>query len=435
MNPLSDLYPEYQLISLLIQYPEKWGNQIFATIKPEMFRDDYNRAVFEFCLKLQKQNKPIGLLAFQENKKLLGHVVELTPIISGINGISYKPLLDKIVSDYKHRALKRMAAKVMEQAKDVNCPIDDIFRFIEDTRTALNVTTSNNFKSLADIIDESGNEVAYKEMTVSKIKTGWKVFDSNVIIKKGDLIALAGRPSMGKTDWALQFAKQIGKHGHPSAIFSLETAAEYLNKRLAGGSTLQEYLNGCVQNARLPIYIDDNPIQNLFSARAQVQYAIKKFNIEIAIFDYLTLMDAPNNENRNREIEELTKGLKILARETEVPIMVLVQLNRGVEARRDRRPMLSDLRDSGAIEQIIDICLMAYRPIYYQIKEVEGIPDTTNYLEIISTKQREGAWGALQFFYDAKNKIIGDWAGEQRDFGDHKNYIDTDEKQPDQAPF
>ena len=179
---------------------------------------------------------------------------------------------------------------------------------------------------------------------------------------------------------------------------------------------MQEYLDGCAKNVDLPIYIDDNPIQNVFSARAQVEYAYKKFGIKVAIFDFLTLMDTPAGENRNREIEELTKGLKINARETNIPHIILAQLNRGVEGRRDKRPELSDLRDSGAIEQIVDIALFLYRPIYYDIKEVDGISDTTNYLEVLSRKQREGARGAMQFFYDPIKKIVGDWGGEKLDY-------------------
>lgn len=438
MNILSDLYSEYQLIALLIQYPEKWGSQIFSVIRPEMFRDDYNRAIFEYCRELRDQNKEINLLAFQDNKKFLPHIIEILPIIAGVNGIDYRPLIEKILTDYKHRALRRMAAKVIDQAKDSGSSIEEIFRYIEDTRMSLDVTTSNNFKSLADIIDETGNTEAYKGMTVSCLTTGWHVFDSKVVIKPGDLIILAGRPSMGKTDWALQFAKAIGSHNHSSAIFSIETAGQYLNKRLAGGSNLQEYLEGCAKNIRLPIYIDDNPIQSLFSARAQLEYARKQFGIEIAILDYLSLMDIPKQENRNREIEELVKGLKILARETMIPLLVIAQLNRGVEGRRDRRPMLSDLRDSGAIEQVADIVLMAYRPIYYGINQIDDITETANYLEIISLKQREGARGILQFYYDAAKKKIGDWAGDKIEYDNYRpisESVPEPEAVPDGVPF
>lgn len=426
MNILDNLYPEHELISLLLQYPDKWGSQIFSAIRPEMIQSDNNRAIYEHCLELRAQSKEINILAFHEHQLLLPHIVDLMPIISGINGISYTPLIGKIVADYKRRTVINMAQEIGNKAMYEKAEIEEIFRHIEETRTSLNVTTSNNFKSLADIIDEVGNPEAYKDMTVSCLKTGWKVFDSRVIIKPGDLIVLAGRPSSGKTDWALQFAKTIGKHGHASAIFSLETAGQYLNRRLAGGNNLQEYLDGCADNVDLPIFIDDNPIQNLFSARAQVEYAKKIFGIEIAIFDYLTLMEAPKQENRNREVEELIKGLKIIARETNIPFMVIAQLSRAVEARRDKRPMLADLRDSGAIEQVIDICLMTYRPSNYGMNQIEEVDDTTNYLELVNTKQRDGAKGILQFFYDAATKKIGDWSGNQIGYEDYHFQEDED---------
>jgi replicative DNA helicase len=402
--------PQDELVYALALHPEKHASKIFAKIKPEMLTG-YAQKLFMRCYELHSKGMDIDAVTIGDSELVI-YYADLHNAVPPVD-LRLDDIVRRVYREYYRSKVLKLGESLIELSNDKLLDVKDYWEFIDKQRLDFETTSEESFKSLADIIDLYGNPKSYEEMTVSCLHTDWPEFDEKIIIKPGDIIFLAGRPSMGKTDFALQLAKRMSRHQQPCAIFSIETAGQYLNKRLAGGSSLQEYLDGCAKNVDLPIFIDDSPTQNVFSAKNKVVYAMKNYGIKLAIFDYLSLMDAPRAENRNREIEELAKGLKQNARETGIPHLVVAQLSRAVETRHDKKPMLSDLRDSGGIEQVADIVLFAYRPGYYPGLEVESVEkdDLKNYLEIISAKQREGARGALRFYYDLANKKIEQWAG------------------------
>ena len=396
-----------QIVTMLVGWADQCADSIFASVKPEMLMD-IDREIFVKCLDDYKNGKDINFFTIGDKPEWVQRVTAFTNAIPVYSDYKLKPVVSQLYSNYEKRRIKNLNMSLTDMIEN-GAQVDDIWRMIDIARGEIDFNKSQGFKSLADIIDETATIEDFEGMTHSCLQTSWPDFDNQIIIKPGDMVILAGRPSMGKTDFAMQLAKRVAKNGQPVAFFSLETEAKYLNRRLAPGSSFDEFQRFCFENASLPIFIDDNPVQSVYTAKAQLEYAVKRWGVKVAIFDYLTLMDAPKSENRNREIEELAKGLKRNARELNIPHIVLAQLNRSVEARQNKRPMLSDLRDSGGLEQVVDVALFAYRPVYYGIKDTEEIRDTTNYLEIISGKQRDGARGTLKFYYNPQSKVIENW--------------------------
>lgn len=237
-----------------------------------------------------------------------------------------------------------------------------------------------------------------------------------------DLIIVAGRPGMGKTSFALTELRDIAMAGVPSLIFSLEMSSRQLIKKILSmgsgvnntsirnnqlnadeigritGSSIDKYRD-------LPLYIDDNPNQTIWSLRATAKRAVRKFGVKVIAIDYLQLMSsAKGSGNREQEISQISRGLKILAKELDIPVIALSQLSRAVENRGgDKRPMLADLRESGAIEQDADIVTFTYRPEYYGINsddQGEAIP--VGFAEIIIAKHRNGPLGTAECKFDKK---------------------------------
>jgi replicative DNA helicase len=230
--------------------------------------------------------------------------------------------------------------------------------------------------------------------------------------QRSDLIIIAGRPSMGKTSFALGIARNIAER-LPIAIFSLEMSKEQLVQRLLAceaeiesnylmtgriAANQWEKLSYALGSlSELPIYIDDTATQTVMQMRSQARrlQAEQGGKLGLILIDYLQLMEGSGSENRVQELSRITRSLKGLARELKVPVIALSQLSRGVEARTNKRPMMSDLRESGSIEQDSDLIIMLYRDEYYH-------PDTPDrgIAEVIITKHRNGPTGVVKLLFD-----------------------------------
>jgi replicative DNA helicase len=235
---------------------------------------------------------------------------------------------------------------------------------------------------------------------LDRLTAGWQ---------KSDLVVIAARPGMGKTAFALTLTRNAAINGNPVAIFSLEMSSVQLATRLIASETeiegeklkkgnLREdewkQLNTKVKNLEdAPIYIDDTPALSVFELRAKCSRLKEQHDIQLIVVDYIQLMRAgDNNGNREQEISTISRSLKALAKELNVPVLVLSQLNRSVETRGGlKKPMLSDLRESGAIEQDADMVIFIYRPEYYDILEGEDGEDLRGKGEIIIAKHRNGS--------------------------------------------
>ncbi|MDJ0633799.1 MAG: replicative DNA helicase [Xenococcaceae cyanobacterium MO_188.B29] len=260
-------------------------------------------------------------------------------------------------------------------------------------------------------------ENLHQEVSLPGIPSGFYDLDAMTSgFSRSDLIIIAGRPSMGKTSFCLNIASNIAKEQKlPVAVFSLEMSREQLTQRMLSGEAkiasnrlrsgrisqneFEPLINAVANLSELPIYIDDTANLSVMQMRSQVRrlQAQQKDKLGLVLLDYLQLMEGSGSDNRVQELSKITRSLKGLAREINVPIIALSQLSRGVEQRNNKRPMLSDLRESGSIEQDADLVIMLYRDDYYN-------PDTPDrgIAEIIITKHRNGPTGTVKLLFKSE---------------------------------
>ncbi|HYF02175.1 MAG TPA: replicative DNA helicase, partial [Patescibacteria group bacterium] len=234
--------------------------------------------------------------------------------------------------------------------------------------------------------------------------------------QKSDLIIIAARPSMGKTALALSITRNVAlEYKIPVAFFSIEMASIQLVIRLLSaesrinahdirtgklsGNSLPQIVQTIGRLAEAPIYIDDSPTLSIMEMRAKCRRLKSEHNIQLVVVDYLQLIHSPKAESREREISMISRSLKQIAKELDIAVIALAQLNRSVESRADKRPMLSDLRESGSIEQDADVVMFVNRPEYYGITTYDDGSPTQGTAELIIGKQRNGPVGDARVAY------------------------------------
>lgn len=399
---------------------------IIEILRSETFYLPVHQVIFDIMSGLFGKSQPIDLLTVHEALKKAGKLEE-------IGGVSYlMQLTNKVASAANIEFHARIIAQKFIQRELINVSTRIIKDAYEDTKDVLDLLDEAE-RGLYDITDqnlntgyESLSSLAVKarkeieavsqqgsEMTgvttgfieLDKMTNGWQ---------SSDLIIVAARPGMGKTAFTLSLAKNAATSGKAVAFFSLEMAnvqlvqrlismeSEINSKKLRNGQ-LDEHewkrLHEAVEKlATVPIFIDDTPGINIFELRAKCRRLKQNHDISMIIIDYLQLMSgAPNDKrgNREQEISSISRALKGLAKELHVPVIALSQLSRAVESRGgDKRPQLSDLRESGAIEQDADIVTFIYRPGYYGVEDSDpGVP--TDLTEIILAKHRNGGLGTV----------------------------------------
>ena len=268
----------------------------------------------------------------------------------------------------------------------------------------LNIWLKKTFKHLSDIKSHSKG--------ITGIPSGFRTLDQMTSgFQKGDLVVLAARPSMGKTALALGLASHAAKEGMTVGFFSLEMAAEQLTLRLLSSESniahhnirnatissaeWSELVNVAGQMAEMKLFIDDTPLMTVSDVRTKARKLKVEHNLQLLVIDYLQLLHTSRrHENRHQEVSEISRALKGLAKELEIPIIALSQLSRAVDSRMDKRPMLSDLRESGAIEQDADVIMFLYRDSVYN-------PECENpaLAELIVGKQRNGPTGTASLIF------------------------------------
>ena len=279
--------------------------------------------------------------------------------------------------------------------------------FIHNKLVPIREILNNRYEEFAAI--HADPELVQRNM----ISTGYKSFDEKLGgFKRGDLIIVAARPSMGKTAIALNFAQNVAKKNRHVAIFSLEMSKEQLTDRLIaaamavdswklqkGKLTEDEFarMGDALETlSHSKIYLDDSPAgEGLTSIKSKARRLKMESGLDLIVIDYLQLMSNGNSLNRVQEVSEISRGLKSLARELDVPVIALSQLSRQLESRPDKRPVMSDLRESGSIEQDADIIAMLYRDDYYN--EFSETPGVTN---VLIRKNRNGPIGQVDLKFE-----------------------------------
>lgn len=405
---------------------KKGVDDVIDILQPDAFYKEAHKHIFEAIVQLFTETQPIDLLTvsaqLKKNAKLdlAGgdfYLIQLTQKISSSAHIEFHSRI--ILQKFIQRSLIRISTEIIEDSYDESA---DVFDLLDRAESKLYEITQGNIKrssetaqSLVLQAKKRIEEIAGQE-GLSGVATGFDKLDK---ITSGwqpsDLIIIAARPAMGKTAFVLSMARNMAiDYGMPVALFSLEMASVQLITRLISSETglsseklrtgkLEkhewEQLSTKVKNLeKAPLFIDDTPSLSIFDLRAKARRLVSQHGIRIIIVDYLQLMTAGGNGkgggNREQEISTISRNLKALAKELNVPVIALSQLSRAVETRgSSKRPLLSDLRESGAIEQDADIVSFLYRPEYYKIDEWddEEASPTAGQAEIMIAKHRNGS--------------------------------------------
>ena len=400
-------------------------------ITPRSFYRRSHQIIFQSMIQLSNRGEAIDLVTLKAE-------IEKSNALEDIGGISYLSELSqstpssasvsyyaKIVDDKSLlrqliQTANQIVVKSFEQGEEVQAIVDEAERSILEVSEKRN---STGFQSIADVLNQSIETIdrlAQNNEEITGLPTGYQALDKMTAgLQKEELIILAARPAVGKTAFALNIAQNVGtKTDKTVAIFSLEMGAESLVNRMlcAEGSIEASHLRTGQLNeeewrnlivamgslSRASIYIDDTPGIKISEIRARCRkLAQETGNLGLILIDYLQLIEGTGRENRQQEVSEISRQLKTLAKELKVPVIALSQLSRGVEQRQDKRPVLSDIRESGSIEQDADIVAFLYRDDYYQREgdEEEEEQSNNNVIEVIIEKNRSGARGTVELLF------------------------------------
>ena len=403
---------------------KKGVDDVIDILSPDAFYKDAHKYIFEAIFRLFENSEPVDLLTVSSQLKkdekldLVGgdfYLISLTQRVSSSAHIEFHARI--ILQKYIQRSLIKISSEIIEEAYDET---KDVFDLLDNAEAKLYEVTQGNVKkstetaqSLVIQAKKKIEEISNKE-GLSGIPSGFDKLDKLTSgWQPSDLVIIAARPGMGKTALTLTMARNIAVNSNiPVAFFSLEMSSVQLITRLISSETglsseklrtgkLEkhewEQLNVKVKTLeKAPLFIDDTPSLSIFDLRAKARRLASQYGIKMIIIDYLQLMTAGGSQkggNREQEISTISRNLKALAKELNVPVIALSQLSRAVETRGgSKRPLLSDLRESGAIEQDADIVSFIYRPEYYKIDEWddEERSPTEGQGELIVAKHRNG---------------------------------------------
>ncbi|HGI2160210.1 TPA: replicative DNA helicase [Streptococcus agalactiae] len=424
-----DLLAEQAVLGSIFISPEKLI-MVREFISPDDFYKYSHKVIFRAMITLADRNDAIDAATVRnilndqgdlQNIGGLGYIVEL---VNSVPTSANAEFYAKIVSE------KAMLRDIISKLTDtVNMAYegndsDEIIATAEKALVDINEHSNRSgFRKISDVLKVNYENLELRSQQTSDVTglpTGFRDLDRITTgLHPDQLIILAARPAVGKTAFVLNIAQNVGtKQNRPVAIFSLEMGAESLVDRMlaaegmvdshslrTGQLTDQDWNNVTIAQGALadaPIYIDDTPGIKITEIRARSRKLSQEVDdgLGLIVIDYLQLISGTRPENRQQEVSEISRQLKILAKELKVPVIALSQLSRGVEQRQDKRPVLSDIRESGSIEQDADIVAFLYRDDYYRREgeEAEEIVED-NTVEVILEKNRAGARGTVKLMF------------------------------------
>ena len=406
---------------------------VSETIRPSDFYKEAHKIIYECMLKLSNKNEPIDLITLTEELKKQGH-------LDDVGGISYITSLSTIVpttSNVKYyadivkeksvlRQLIKASNDIIDLGYENSVKVEEVLERAEKRIFDISQEkASDDFKSINEVLVDAYDmiEKLYTNKSdVTGITTGFKDLNKKINgLQRTDLILIAARPAMGKTAFSLNLVQNAALKGDASvAVFSLEMSKDQLVQRMLAAQShveLKKIKTGTLDENDWPriidamavlsnasIHIDDTPGIKISELRSKCRKLKIEKGLDLILIDYLQLMEGEgNNESRQQEIAKISRSLKIIAKELNCPVVALSQLSRAPEQRADHRPMLSDLRESGSIEQDADIVMFLYRDEYYH-------PDSEskNIGEVLIAKNRHGETGSVELV----------WLGEVQKFAD-----------------
>lgn len=438
--PPRDIELEKVVLGALMLEKDAYMN-VCDTLTPDSFYDPVNQKIYEAISNLGLNQQPIDMRTVTEKLRQLGylkdvggpaHIAELTAMVYSSANIEFHAKI--IAQKYLARRLISYASQLETEAFDESNDVDDLLqsaegKLFEISQTQLKREVTQIDPVLIQALEQiqsasnsstglSGLQTGYHD--IDKITSGWQ---------NSDLIIIAARPAMGKTAFVLSMAKNMAiDYGIPTAIFTLEMANVQLVKRLISniadleGEKIKSGQLTPDESARLneriraafsaPLYLDETPGLSITELRTKARRLVREKGVKIIIIDYLQLMNAAGMKlgSREQEVSTISRSLKALAKELNIPIIALSQLNRSTDSREDKHPVLSDLRESGAIEQDADIVCFIHRPEYYtKSTEDQNGKDIRGLAEFMIAKHRSGAVGDVDLRFVHKYARFENW--------------------------
>jgi replicative DNA helicase len=390
-------------------------------LKPEDFYREDNKEIYAAMLELYNIGKHIDMITLKEQLKLrgmlekVGNIAYIATLIDNVPTTSNVESYVKIVEEKSvFRKLIKVANDILKTSYSGTEELESLVEQVE--KKVFGVLQDRNSKAYASIkevlvtVFDQLEDMYQNKRKISGIESGFIDLDAKISgLNPSDLLIIAARPAMGKTAFVLNIATYVAMHMKtPVMMFSLEMSSDQMAKRIIASEaeidsmklknadlTSEDWLKlgqASGKVSEIPLYIDDTPGLSSTELRAKCRKAKLEKNIGLVIIDYLQLMESKTKSpSRQQEISEISRSLKILAKELSVPVIALSQLSRATESRTDHRPMLSDLRESGAIEQDADIVMFLHREDYYD-QETEK----KNIAEVILAKNRNGSTGTVE---------------------------------------
>ncbi len=424
--PPSDTEAEQAVISSML-YDSDGIDIAYEILSYDDFYNAENKVLFNAIIEMYSQNIQIDIITLKnklESMNVLQKIGGIAYITDLFNYSATSGLVRQYAEIVKEKSIRRKLLKASKKIQELAYNNSEIIEnIVSEAERALEIVSfdeqNNDFFQINSILQTSLDkleELNKRKNKITGLETGFTDFDSKTAgLQNSDFILIAARPSMGKTAFVINIAQHVSvKKNITTAIFSLEMSKEQLvNRMLSAQSCIesQKIRTGEIENdewakiaeaasilSEAPIYIDDKTSISIPELRAKCRKLKKEKNLGLVVIDYLQLMTFHGRaESRQQEISAISRALKSLARELEIPIIALSQLSRAVEQRRPPRPILSDLRESGAIEQDADLVCFLYREEYYDptAEEKKGVA------EVIIAKQRNGSVGTVNLRWDA----------------------------------
>lgn len=425
--PPQDIVAEKSLLGAAM-ISENVISEVLSIVRPLDFYDKRHQIIYETMLNLYDRHKPIDLLTLtselKASKKLkdIGGAPYLTELSNMVPAASHAKAYAEIVERAStRRRLIEAGTEIAEKAFEEDANVGDLVGAAEKKLFEVSdKIVKSDYTPMDDLLADAFERI--EELHKNKgalrgLKTGFRDLDKKTAgFQKGDLIIIGARPAMGKTTFAQNLTYNIASMNNKGVLFfSMEMAANEIVDRMisdvsgvdnwkmrTGNLTDEEFsrINDAMgEMDELPIYIDDTSSMTILDLRNKARRAMHDHNIGIVVVDYLQLIQGSDRYagNRVQEVTEISRGLKILARELEIPVVALAQLSRSVTGRDDPRPVLSDLRESGSIEQDADLVMFLHRPDYY--RQNDDNYEETHITELIVAKHRHGAVGKIELYF------------------------------------
>ncbi len=424
--PPQNIDSEKALLGSIMMRPEGM-HEIIDIISQDSFYVEKHRMIYDSMLELFSKSEPIDLLSLSSRLKEKGkleaiggssYLTELVNVVPSASNL--KHYADIVHRKFMMRRLISASEHIGEIGYDETQDLDEMLdRAEKRIYDVTNAATFHKFVSLRETLGDAWERIDHLHKSKDElrgIRTGFRDLDNMLAgLQKSDLIILAARPSMGKTALALDIARQTAtRHGTPVGIFSLEMSAQQLVDRmlaaearvnswklrtgnLTGDDEFNRIRDSLDKLSNAPIFIDDQPANNVLKMRSVARRMKREHGLGLIVVDYLQLMaptQSRSSDSLVQQVTEISRSLKTLARELDVPVLALSQLSRAVEQRRGK-PRLSDLRDSGSIEQDADVVMFIHRD-----DKMNENSDRPNIAEILIEKHRNGPVGKIELFFD-----------------------------------